>query len=230
MLRASRAASVVLITLAVTALTAAPSRASGLDLRLGASFPRADSNLFRDDSELYTVDKSDWRGFTGGAEFAWGLGDHFELGVHLDGYGRSINTEYRDFERDSGRRHHPEPEADVGSARVHRALRARRPPCGSTPYIGGGADVVFYEYEEFGDFIDFEDPSLPVINDDFISRGAIPGAHVVGGLRLPHQPRLQHHGRGALPVGEGEHERRLPRQQDRPHRPQRDGGRARLTF
>ena len=79
MLRASRVASVVLITLAVTALTAAPSRASGLDLRLGASFPRADSNLFRDDSELYTVDKSDWRGVTGGAEFAWGTGERFEL-------------------------------------------------------------------------------------------------------------------------------------------------------
>ena len=184
MLRVSRFASVVLTTLAVTALTAAPSRASGLDLRLGASFPRADSNLFRDDSELYTVDKSDWRGFTGGAEFAWGLGDRFELGVHLDGYGRSIDTEYRDFERESGR---PITQ-NLRLTSVPLGFTVRFVPGGRhgiTPYIGGGADVVFYEYEEFGDFIDFEDPDLPVINDDFISRGAIPGAHVVGGLRLP---------------------------------------------
>ena len=54
----------------------------------------------------------------------------------------------------------------------------------TTPYIGGGADVVAYEYEEFGDFIDFEDDALPIISDDFISRGALFGAHVVGGVRL----------------------------------------------
>ena len=184
MLRASRVASVVLTTLAVTALTAAESRASGLDLRLGAFFPRADSNLFRDDSELYTVDKSDWTGFSGGAEFAWGLGDRAELGIHLDGYGRGINTEYRDFERPSGRP-------------ITQHLRLTSVPLGFTlrfvpggrhgitPYAGVGADVVFYEYEEFGDFIDFEDPDLPIVADDFISRGALPGAHVAAGLRLP---------------------------------------------
>lgn len=184
MLRASRVVTTLLATLVVAGLTAGSSQAAGLDLRGGAFFPRADSNLFRDDSELYTVDKSDWRGFAGGAEFAWGLGDHVELGVHIDGYGRTVHTEYRDFERESGRP-------------ITQSLKLTSVPLGFTvrfvagdrysvaPYVGAGADVVFYEYEEFGDFIDFEDPDLPVIADDFISRGAFPGAHVVAGLRVP---------------------------------------------
>jgi hypothetical protein len=184
MLRASRLVGTLLITLAVTAVTAAPIQASGLDLRVGAFFPRADSNLFDDDSELYTVDREDWRGIHGGVEFAWNLGDRFELGVHLDGYGRTLHTEYRDFERESGRP-------------ITQSLRLNSVPLGFTvrwvpggrrqlsPYLGAGADVVFYEYEEFGDFIDFEDDDLPIIADDFISRGALPGAHVVAGIRLP---------------------------------------------
>jgi len=184
MLRASRLVGTLLITLTVMAVTAAPSRAAGLELRLGGFFPRADSNLFRDDSELYTVEKDDWRGVAGGAEFAWSLGERWELGVHLDGYGRRVDTEYRDFERESGRP-------------ITQTLKLTSAPLGFTvrfvpggrhrltPYVGAGADVVFYEYEEFGDFIDFEDDDLPVIADDFISRGAFPGAHVVAGLRVP---------------------------------------------
>lgn len=184
MLRASRVVTTLLATLAVAGLTAAPSQAGGLDLRLGAFFPRADSNLFRDDSELYTVEKDDWRGFAGGAEFAWGLGDRFELGVHLDGYGRTNHTEYRDFERESGR---PITQSlKLTSAPLGFTVRFVPGGRGSvTPYVGAGADVVFYEYEEFGDFIDFEDEDLPVIADDFISRGAFPGFHVVAGLRIP---------------------------------------------
>jgi opacity protein-like surface antigen len=184
MLRASRLVGTLLITLAVTAVTASSSLASGLDLRAGAFFPRADSNLFDDDSELYTVDKDDWIGFNGGAEFAWSFGEKFELGFHIDGYNRSINTEYRGFERESGRAITQTLELTT----VPLGFTVRFVPGGRhrvTPYFGGGADVVFYEYQEFGDFIDFEDPDLPVIGDDFFSDGSAFGLHAVAGVRIP---------------------------------------------
>jgi hypothetical protein len=161
-------------------------RASGLDLRLGGFVPRADSNLFRDDSELYTVRKKDWRGWTGGIEYSFQLSDNVEMGVHLDGYSREIDTAYRDFVNDRTGRD------------IEQTLRLSAVPLGVTfrivaptrsativPYAGAGADVFFYEYKEFGDFVDFGDPSRPIIRDTFIANGAFPGAHVVGGVRVP---------------------------------------------
>ena len=53
------------------------------------------------------------------------------------------------------------------------------------PYATVGADVFFYKYEEFGDFIDFFDNSRPIFNDSFRSQGAIFGGHAAAGLRVP---------------------------------------------
>ena len=54
-----------------------------------------------------------------------------------------------------------------------------------TPYFGVGADIVYYEYEEFGEFIDFNSPDLDVRDDYFIDSDATFGLHAVAGLRFP---------------------------------------------
>ena len=184
MLRSTRIVGLSFVTLTVLAVSAAPSHAGGLDLRAGAFFPRADSNLFADDSELYTVEKNDWRGFSGGAEYSFNLGPQVELGFSVDGYGRTIDTEYRDFTRS-------------GDRPINQTLKLTTAPVGvtlrfvpggshrATPYVGVGADLVYYEYEEFGDFIDFDDPDLAIIADDFIDSGTAGGFHAVAGLRIP---------------------------------------------
>jgi hypothetical protein len=167
-------------------LAALPSTAgaTSLQLRLGGFLPRADSNLFRDDSELYTVDKEDWRGFTGGAEFTIEPSDHVEFGLHLDGYSRTVDTNYRNYTRPSG-------------GEILQSLRLTLVPLGATvrllpsdryatlqPYVGVGPDLVFFKYEEFGDFIDFGSEELDIVADHFRSDGMKPGFHVVGGLRV----------------------------------------------
>jgi hypothetical protein len=47
-----------------------------------------------------------------------------------------------------------------------------------------GGDLVVYEYKEYGDFIDFFDPELPVIFDSFQSDGVTVGFHATAGLRF----------------------------------------------
>jgi opacity protein-like surface antigen len=178
---------VMVAAVGALAFALAPMRAAAgaLDLRAGAFFPRADSNLFDDVNELFTADKDDWVGFTGGAEYSFSVADHVEVGLHVDGYGRTLDTEYRDFERPSGR---PiEQTLKLTTVPVGATLRfVANPSRGAfTPYAGVGADVVFYEYEEFGDFIDFFDDDLPVSSDDFIDSGAAVGFHVAAGLRIP---------------------------------------------
>jgi opacity protein-like surface antigen len=177
--------------LAMLALLPVPAAASDLDLRIGAYFPSADSILFDDNRELYglsinePVEDSDWIGVYGGAEWRFRVAPSFWVGFHVDGYGRSVDTEYLDFERPNG-------------APIFQTLELNIVPVGASvrwvprdgrraisPYFGAGIDAVFYEYEEFGDFIDFFDDDLPVIPDHFEDDGVAFGAHVFAGLRVP---------------------------------------------
>ncbi len=164
--------------------SAGPASAGGLDIRLGAFIPRASSNLFLDDEELYFVQKSDWTGFTGGAEYNHVLVDNVELGIHVDGYSRTLDTSYRDFVRPDGSEIYQTLKLNI----VPFGLTVRLVPTGKrtkiAPYVGGGVDLFYWKYEEWGDFIDFFDPELPVYYDEFLSDGVTFGFHATGGVRF----------------------------------------------
>jgi outer membrane protein with beta-barrel domain len=177
-----RAAAVVV--LGVMVALPASARAGGLDLRIGGFQPHADSNLFDDDSSLYTVRKRNWRGITGGAEFSSRIARNLEIGFNVDGYGKELDTHYRDVVREDG-------------SEIRQTLKLTIVPVGVTvrlvptnrhtrvaPYIGAGVDAFFWKYEEFGDFVDFSDPELTILADSFRSDGVATGFHVAGGLRL----------------------------------------------
>jgi opacity protein-like surface antigen len=180
------------MAVALAALTFVPQASAGnLQIRLGGFFPSASSNLFSDDSSLYRIDqdhplkKSDWAGGTGGIEFSHRVGHNLELGFHLDGFEREMDTSYNDYTRPSG-------------GDIFQTLRLNEVPLGVTlrivggsrhstvrPYIGVGPDIVFWRYEEEGSFIRFSDPTLPIVDDDFVrSEGTALGAHVAAGLRV----------------------------------------------
>jgi hypothetical protein len=165
------------------------SEASSLDVRLGAFFPRAESNLFRDDAELYLhhgqlITKGDWTGFAGGAQFNFEVAPYAELGFSIDGYSRTLDTSYRDFVSESDR----EIYQTLHLATVPVAVQLRLGPTQRgriSPYVAIGGDMIFYQYEEYGDFIDFDVPSQPIIPDSFISEGVGWGFHAAAGLRMP---------------------------------------------
>jgi opacity protein-like surface antigen len=183
----------VLPALALTLLALVPCRtqASDLDLRIGAYFPSADSNLFDDDSDLYgfsaidPVEDGDWIGVYGGAEWRFRLRPSLWLGVHLDGYGRTLHTEYLDFERPDGRPIEQSLKLDIVPLGATLRFMPRDGRREVSPYLGAGVDVVFYQYEEIGDFIDFFTDDLPVIPDHFVDDGSAFGVHVMAGIRVP---------------------------------------------
>lgn len=172
----------------VLVCTAAPAQAGNLDLRIGAFFPRADSgapnDIFRDNSELFTVSQSDWTNAIGGAQYNVALARFVEVGLSLDYYSRHNYTSYRDFVRPDDRE-------------ITQTLRYELTPLGVTlrfiptsrhtklaPFVGVGGDVIFWKYEEWGDFVDFGSPRLPIEYDSFVSKGETLGFHVCGGLRF----------------------------------------------
>jgi hypothetical protein len=174
-----------MVTAVLLAVAPLPAWAGALQLRLGGFFPQADSTLFQDDSALYFVGQDDWNGFSGGLEYTMRLTQGVHLGFHVDGYTQTVHTSYRDFVHESGREIQQSLQLDVVplGVSVHFVPIDRRGKV--TPYILAGADVFFYEYEEWGEFVDFDSPDLDVLNDSFVSYGATPGFHVAVGLRVP---------------------------------------------
>ena len=173
------------LTLGVVAALPSPAAAGGLDLRIGGFFPEEKGTLFGDLRELYTVDNGDFAGVYGGAEYSFGLGEKFEVGLHVDGYAKTRHTAYRDFERPSSREINQSMELQVIPVGMTLRFVPRPGRSQVTPYLGVGADAVFWNFEERGDFIDFDDDGLPVVPDIFYADGTAPGFHVAAGLRVP---------------------------------------------
>jgi len=177
-------------------LVAVDAGAQGLDLRIGGFLPRtrdcgipssqpAEYTLFQDVCELYAVDQNAFDGVYGGIEYNHIVAKNVEASVHLDGYSKSVDTFYRDYERPGN------------GGDIFQTLRLRTAPLGVSirfvptskrtkiaPFVGGGVDAVFYQYEEFGDFIDFFDPDLAIYADHFVDDGVAFGMHAFGGLRV----------------------------------------------
>ncbi len=175
----------LILTVATLLLASAGSvLAQGLDLRIGAFRPHGEETLFNDDRSLYLVDKSDFLGVFGGVEYNTVLARNVELGFSVDGYSRAVDTSYRDYTRPNG----SEIEQTLKLEMVPIGLTLRFVPTGKrasiAPYVGGGVDAVFYQYEEYGDFIDFYDPDIAIYSDHFKDSGTAFGAHVVAGLRV----------------------------------------------
>ena len=188
----SRATAAVLLALGLTALSPAAGWASGLELRIGAFFPRGESDLFADDNELYSragelsgVTPNHFDGLYGGAEYSFNVARKLEMGISIDGYGTTIPTVYRDFTRPDG----SEIEQNLRLFTITPGLSLRFLPrdrfATIQPYLTLGADVIFYQYEEFGDFIDFFSDNLDIRPDSFESDGAAFGGHAAVGLRIP---------------------------------------------
>jgi opacity protein-like surface antigen len=186
------------VTFGTLALAPLSASAGSLDVRLGAFFPAASEcngkvpcgnpNLFDDDRELYLKDlrpleDSDWIGFSGGIAYNAKLARYLELSVHLDGYGRTLHTSARDFVSDSGR----EITQSLKFEEVPFGASLRIVPTGRNvhfaPFVLVGGDLVYWHYDEFGDFVDFE--TGDIIHDvSFHSDAVAPGFHVGGGLRI----------------------------------------------
>jgi len=187
----SRATAAVL-ALGLVALSPAAGWASGLELRIGAFFPRGESDLFVDDNELYSrageiagVTPNHFDGLYGGVEYSFNVAKKLEMGISIDGYGKTIPTVYRDFTRPDG----SEIEQNLRLFTIPLGLSLRFLPrdrfATVQPYVTIGADVIFYQYEEFGDFIDFFSDNLDIRTDSFESDGAAFGGHAAVGLRIP---------------------------------------------
>jgi hypothetical protein len=189
-----RRATLSLVLLTIFVAGAGSASAGGFDVRVGGFFPRGDLNtsLFSDLNDLYTpnasgsrgVKGSDFNAVFGGVEYNTRLAEYVEVGFSIDGLSRKVDTSYRDY-------------LHSDRSEIQQTLKLEMMPIGATirliptgkrtrvaPYLGGGIDAVYYKYEEYGDLIDFGDPTHPIGPGALHSQGVAFGVHAVAGVRV----------------------------------------------
>lgn len=168
-----------------------------LGVRLGYAVPRAGSEVFDFTREELTVDKSDFNAFSFGGELAVRATERFDVGLNAGFEKSDTRSEFRDWvDQDD-----LPIEQSTTFTRVPVTLgvkaylmdRGRRIgrfawiPRKWAPYVGAGAGLVWYEFEQVGDFVDFE--TQDIFFAEFRSSGSSPLAYMAAGVDVSLGPR-----------------------------------------
>jgi opacity protein-like surface antigen len=158
--------------------------------RGGWMFARADSELFTFVQNQLTLDRKDFNAPAIGIDVDVAITPRVSGVFGFDFTRSSTDSEYRDLVDDLRL-----PITQTTSLRemnlsggVKFALTPRGREVGThawipaavTPYVGAGAGMLQYKFQQDGDFVDFVDNSI--FTDTFISQGWAPSGHVFGGV------------------------------------------------
>jgi hypothetical protein len=201
---------------ALAALGAAPAAAQGPGFLFGApsatlsvrgGFDRAfaGSDIFRQSTEEFTLDRGDFSSPTLALELAISLRPNVDVVIGTAYSNVTRRSESRDYvgtddlpiEQSTSFRRVP---VTVG-ARAYLASRGRSigrfawVPSRFVPYVGAGGGVMLHRFKQSGEFIDPEE-SLDVFRDDYSSTGWSPTAHAATGFELSMSPRFALTGEG----------------------------------
>jgi hypothetical protein len=155
-------------------------------------FSSAGSDLYDFVTEQLTLDRGAFNAPSIALDLSITITTRVDLVVGFERSARTTASEYRDFvdnnrlpiEQDTSLR-----VIDLtASGKVLLASRGRGIsrfawiPNSITPYVGAGAGMLKYEFEQVGDFVDFAD--LSVFASTFRSEGWTPSGHVLGGVDI----------------------------------------------
>ena len=169
---------------------------SALQGRLGYFMldDRDDDGFWVDTESVFTLDASDFEEFSLGFSYVHSVLNWLEVGFNIDIFEETVRSEYRDFEDQDGSSilH------DSSLSLVPMTVDVRFLPTGRyrirpggrhivrpTFYLGAGAGFVFWEYEEFGDFLDFTfDPPEIFGPELFTDDGVVLEVHGLAGVEI----------------------------------------------
>jgi hypothetical protein len=183
-----------LICASVTPGVAQPQN-HAFQVRVGGFVPAGGGDLWAANQEVFTQDVSDFGAFTWGVSFATALSNNVEVGTNVDWYRSTTTSAYRDYLDQHGfailhdtklRKVPITVDLRLLPAGRYRHLQGGRRALRPVFYLGGGVGVNLWEYEEVGDFIDFQTSDIYLAR--FKDSGAAWEAHALSGLELPVNP------------------------------------------
>lgn len=164
----------------------------------GLYLPRGDSDVFAFNEELLTLDSGSYRSGLFGMDVGISLNSRVDLVFGFEYSSSSPVSEFRDFVdefdapivQQTKLRQAPL----TASVRFNLIERGRAVgnyawiPSGAVPYVGGGAAIMWWRYEQFGDFVDFSD--FTIFTEHFQTQGWEPSLHVFGGVDVSISPHF----------------------------------------
>ncbi|MBN2346474.1 MAG: hypothetical protein JXO51_08780 [Candidatus Aminicenantes bacterium] len=176
------------IGLAVSALCSLAAFAHSMNLKFGLFVPSLQSDLWEVNLQNLTFDKADMINTYYAGEYEMFLGRNASLSFEIGSYTRNVYAQYRDytFEND---------------APIFQNISLRLTPIEANlkfypmghryrvfPFVGAGVELVAWTYQQWGDFINFENDS---VNEGFAeSRRLAVGLNARAGLVFRFQSRL----------------------------------------
>jgi outer membrane protein W len=158
-----------------------------ISFSVGGFSPRSETSRVNGDVLVGDLDFlafriGDFSGPLFGAEYLTALGDHFDAGVGVGFYQRTVPTVYNDFVNANG----SEIQQDLQLRVVPFTASVRWLPMGHhngiEPYIGAGVGVFNYRYSETGQFLATDGS---IFRGNFVGSGTATGPVILGGVRVP---------------------------------------------
>ena len=151
-------------------------------LKLGAFAPRIESDLWEENLETFTIERSDFDSLIGGVEFSIELSEHVDLAFGVETSSSTVFSNYRDLVFDDG----GEILQDLTLRTTPVTAGVRIFPIGKFhrvfPYVTGGGGLYVYEYREEGEFVDFD--TFDIYGDLFLDRGVAYGGYLGAGVEV----------------------------------------------
>jgi hypothetical protein len=198
MRRILAAASIVAATFLTGGAAAAPppGRDGAFNFRFGGFFPSGDSDFWTANEAAFTLDESDFIGPIGGVGYNAAITNYFEFDANADFYtsmARSSDRYWYDFDgypiyHDTRLLSFP---LSAGFRVLPAGRFARRGPEGThyvrrpVPYIGAGAGMTYWQYEEEGDFVASD---TSIVYERYVESGLAFQWYAMIGIEFPVAP------------------------------------------
>jgi hypothetical protein len=158
----------------------------------GWAIPRAGSEIFNFVQDELTLTRNDFSGLAGGVELGVRVSPRLDVVIGIDGSGSSGRAEFRDW---VGADDLPiEQDTDFSRMTLGAGVKAYLAPRGRAisqlawipqsivPWVGAGGGVMWYDFEQRGEFVDYE--TYDIFEDYFRSSGGAPTAWLSGGFDM----------------------------------------------
>ena len=160
--------------------------------RVGIFSPEADSDLFDMITEELTLDKNDFRTWNFGIDLGFNMLESFDLVVSLDYSKKTKNSEFRDYIDEQelpitqGTKFSQTP-LTIGLKylfipRGRQIGQYSWLPSRFVPYVSGGVGVLWYEFSQHGDFVDYS--TLDIFSATLDSSGSTFTGYLGGGTEV----------------------------------------------
>jgi hypothetical protein len=163
-----------------------------IGVRSGWLIPRADSELFSFIQRELTIDRKDFNAPAIGVDVEIAVTPRASIVGGFDFSQATTDSQYRDWV--DNQRLPIEQTTRLRELNLSGSLKFALTPRGReissrawipaavTPYAGGGAGLMRYEFLQYGDFIDVETADLEIFTDTLRADGWTPTAHLFGGV------------------------------------------------